>query len=310
MPISSRPTEDPRGPSQNAYPALPVQSGGDAPVAPEPVPVATLPALRSAQANPSVLRRHTNFFLLAAPHADRQHMPPRTSNGAPQEEESNRKVKSEMQTSVLATVKMTLVAVHVPVWLETIIVIVGLTLSFTAHAYNMFNYPRYELDEGTYMSSAWAILNGMITVYPYGYGHPPLAWIQIAGWIQLTGGFFTFGNAINSGRVLMLLFALGSSLVVYLIARHSSNSRSVGLLAMLLFSLSPISLNYQRQVFLDNVSTFWLLLSLYLLMTSKSRLSYLVLAAFSFGCAFLSKEVFLVFMPVLIYIAWSHSTRY
>src|SRR5438270_4290396 len=174
----------------------------------------------------------------------------------------------------------------------------------------MFNYPRYELDEGTYMSSAWAILNGMITVYPYGYGHPPLAWIQIAGWIQLTGGFFTFGNAINSGRVLMLLFALGSSLVVYLIARHSSNSRSVGLLAMLLFSLSPISLNYQRQVFLDNVSTFWLLLSLYLLMTSKSRLSYLVLAAFSFGCAFLSKEVFLVFMPVLIYIAWSHSTRY
>jgi len=95
-------------------------------------------------------------------------MPPRTSNGAPQEEESNRKVKSEMQTSVLATVKMTLVAVHVPAWLEAIIVIVGLTLSFAAHAYNMFNYPRYELDEGSYMSSAWAILNGMITVYPYG----------------------------------------------------------------------------------------------------------------------------------------------
>jgi 4-amino-4-deoxy-L-arabinose transferase-like glycosyltransferase len=310
MPISYTPTEDPQGPSQNAYPTLPVQSVGDGLVAPEPVSVTTLPALPSAQDSPSVLHRHTNFFVLAAPQTDRRHMPPRTGNGASREEESYREVKSEVQTSALATVKMNLVAVHVPTWLETLIVIVGLTLSFAAHAYNMFNYPRYELDEGTYMSSAWATLNGMITVYPYGYGHPPLAWIQIAGWIQLTGGFFTFGNAINSGRVLMLLFALGSSLVVYLIARQISNSRSAGLLAMLLFSLSPISLNYQRQVFLDNISTFWLLLSLYLLIVSKSRLSYLVLAALSFGCAFLSKEVFLFFMPVLIYTAWLHSTRY
>jgi hypothetical protein len=63
-------------------------------------------------------------------------------------------------------------------------------------------------------------------------------------------------------------------------------------------------------VFLDNVGTFWLLLSLYLILVSKSRLSYLALAALSFGFAFLSKEVFLFFMPVLIYAAWLHSTRY
>lgn len=199
---------------------------------------------------------------------------------------------------------------RIPIWLETIMVTVGLAASFATHAINMFNYPRYELDEGTYMSSAWAILNGMITPYPYGYGHPPLAWIQIAGWVQLTGGFFTFGNAINSGRVLMLLFALGCSLLVYLIARQMSTSRSAGLLAMVLFSLSPISLTYQRQVFLDNVGTFWLLLSLYLIIASKSRLSYIVSAALSFGIAMLSKEIFLLFMPVMIYAVWLHSTRY
>jgi Dolichyl-phosphate-mannose-protein mannosyltransferase len=221
---------------------------------------------------------------------------------------------------------------RIPIWLEAIMVTVGLAASFATHAINMFNYPRYELDEGTYMSSAWAILNGMITPYPYGYGHPPLAWIQIAGWVQLTGGFFTFGNAINSGRVLMLLFALGCSLLVYLIARQmsttfptgwakpgrsplpvgirSSASRSAGLLAMVLFSLSPISLTYQRQVFLDNVGTFWLLLSLYLIIASKSRLSYIVSAALSFGIAMLSKEIFLLFMPVMIYAVWLHSTRY
>ncbi len=198
----------------------------------------------------------------------------------------------------------------IPIWLETIMVFVGLAASFATHAINMFNYPRYELDEGTYMSNAWAILNGMIAPYPYGYGHPPLAWIQIAGWVQLTGGFFTFGNALNSGRVLMLLFAVGCSLLVYLIARQISNSRSAGLLAMVLFSLSPLSLTYQRQVFLDNVGTFWLLLSLYLIIASKSRLSYIVSAALSFGIALLSKEIFLLFMPVLIYAVWLHSSRY
>jgi transposase/4-amino-4-deoxy-L-arabinose transferase-like glycosyltransferase len=298
-------------PSQNAYLALSVQP----PATPDSVPVATLPALLSAQDNLSILDRHTNFFVLATCYVDQQPMLPRASNGASQEEERNeeepnREVKSEMQTSVLATVKETLVAAHAPAWLGIITVTAGLMVSFVAHSINMFNYPHYELDEGTYMSSAWAILNGMITAYPYGYGHPPLAWIQIAGWVQLTGGFFTFGTAINSGRVLMLLFAFGCSLLVYLIARQISNSRSAGLLAMVLFSLSPISLTLQRQVFLDNVGTFWLLLSLYLILISKSRLSYLVLAALSFGFAFLSKEVFLFFMPVLIYTAWLHSTRY
>jgi len=300
---------------QKMLDALHPEESVQPPATPDSGPVATLPALLSALDNLIILDRHTNFFVLATSSVDQQPMPPRASNGASQEEERNeeepnREVKSEMQTSALAAVKETLVAAHVLAWLEIITVIAGLMASFVAHSINMFNYPHYELDEGTYMSSAWAILHGMITAYPYGYGHPPLAWIQIAGWVQLTGGFFTFGNAINSGRVLMLLFALGCSLLVYLIARQISNSRSAGLLAMVLFSLSTISLTYQRQVFLDNVGTFWLLLSLYLILVSKSRLSYLVFAALSFGIALLSKEVFLFFMPVLMYTAWLHSTRY
>ena len=93
----------------------------------------------------------------------------------------------------------------------------------------MFNFPRYELDEGTYISNAWAITQGLISPYPYGYGHPPLAWMQIAAWMQLTGGPFTFGNALNSGRVFMLFYAVGSALLVYLIVRRWSGSRSAAL---------------------------------------------------------------------------------
>src|SRR5260370_8505527 len=82
-----------------------------------------------------------------------------------------------------------------PAWLEAVMVVLALAGTCVAHAYNLFNYPRYELDEGTYMSNAWAITQGMLSPYPYGYGHPPLAWIQIAAWIKLTGGFFSFRHS-------------------------------------------------------------------------------------------------------------------
>jgi 4-amino-4-deoxy-L-arabinose transferase-like glycosyltransferase len=201
-------------------------------------------------------------------------------------------------------------AIPMPAWLEAVIVVLALAGTFVAHAYNMFNYPRYELDEGTYMSNAWAITQGMLSPYPFGYGHPPLAWIQIAAWIKLTGGLFTFGNAINSGRAFMLLYAVGSALLVYLIVRRLGGSRSAALLALAIFSFSPLGITYQVQVFLDNIATFWLLLSIYFLAISNSRLIYIVLAAIAFGISVLSKEVFLVALPAMIYGAWLHTTRF
>src|SRR5260370_17752612 len=155
-------------------------------------------------------------------------------------------------------------ALSVPVWLETILVVVALGASFAAHAINLFYYPHYEQDEGTYLMYAWAITHGSITNYPYGYGHPPLAWIQLAAWVKLTGGFATFGTAINSGRVLVLLLAGGSALLVYKIRPPLGANLSASLLALAIFSFSPISITFHREVLLDNFATFWFLLSLYL----------------------------------------------
>ena len=200
--------------------------------------------------------------------------------------------------------------IPIPKWLEAIVIVIGLVVAGVAHAMNMFNFPRYELDEGTYMSSASAILNGQLWPYAYGYGHPPLAWMQIAAWVQLSGGFFTFGNAINSGRVLMLLYALASTLLVYLIVRRFGASRSAGLLAMVVFALSPLGITYQRQVLLDNVATFWLLVSLYLLVIGNSRLVYIALSAIALGISILSKEVMILFIPAMIYAVWLHTTQF
>src|SRR6266487_1727688 len=265
-----------------------------------------------------ILYRRPNFFLRTAYRPGLRQNPLRKPTGnttvmpkvMPHQETRIADSNTHLMPSVtLNTTKQTR-AIPLPAWLEAITVVLSLVGTFVAHAYNMFNFPRYELDEGTYMSNAWAITQGLISPYPYGYGHPPLAWMQIAAWMQLSGGPFTFGNALNSGRVFMLLYAVGSALLVYLIVRRWSGSRSAALLALVIFSLSPLSITYQRQIFLDNVATFWLLLSLYFLAVSDSRLLFIVLAAISFGVSVLSKEIMLLFLPVMLYAAWLHTTRF
>ena len=112
--------------------------------------------------------------------------------------------------------------------------------SFAAHAINLFYYPHYELDEGTYLMYAWAVTHGSITNYPYGYGHPPLAWIHDCNLGPTYRRLLHLRNAINSGRVLVLLMAIGSSFLVYQIARklgvgHQRMFARVGYLLILAY---------------------------------------------------------------------------
>lgn len=201
-------------------------------------------------------------------------------------------------------------ALPIPVWLEAVVVIVGLAIAVAAHAFNLFGYPMYGQNEGTLMTNAWAVLHGQLTPTSYIYDLPPLGWIQIAGWLHLSGGLFAFGNAINSGRVFMLVLFAISALLVCLIARRLSGSRSTGLLAMVIYALSPLSIVYQRQVSLENIGAFWLLLSLYLIVTGNSRQRATLLAASVLGIAILTKLAFIVFLPVMLYAVWLHSTPF
>ena len=105
---------------------------------------------------------------------------------------------------------------------------------------------------------------GRLAPYTYIYDHAPLGWIQIGIWQLLTLGR-RFGDALESGRVLMLLFQVGSALLVLAIGRRVSGKTRVGLLAAALFSLSTYGIFYHRRILLDNVATFWMLLSIYLL---------------------------------------------
>lgn len=195
--------------------------------------------------------------------------------------------------------------------IELITLICLMLLSGVAHGYNMFHYPYYENDEGTYMSQAWAILNmGKLAPYTYWYDHAPFGWVVIALWTTLTGGFFTFGTSVNSGRVLMLVIHLASSVLLFYIAKRLTKGSFAGIIAVLIFSLSPLAIYYQRRVLLDNIMIFWVLLSLFILLREKLKLTDIVMSAILFAVALLTKENAIFFIPAFIYVLSAHAHKH
>jgi 4-amino-4-deoxy-L-arabinose transferase-like glycosyltransferase len=173
---------------------------------------------------------------------------------------------------------------------------------------NMFGFPHYENDEGTYVGSAWAMYQqGQLSYYTYNYDHPPFGWFLIGAWSSLIGGFFTFGTAIDTARVLMLLVTVATTVLVFLIVRRVSGHVTCALFATVVFAVSPLGVILHRQVYLDNIATLWLLVSLYVLIVSRGRVAILALSALAFGLAFWTKEVFIVFLPGFLYLAFTQA---
>lgn len=180
---------------------------------------------------------------------------------------------------------------------------IGILLLFAAiaHGYNMYHFPYYENDEGTYMAQAWAVTQGKLATYTYWYDHAPLGWVFIAFWTKLTGGIFAFGTAVNSGRTLMLVLHVAIAYLLYFLGKKMTKSALPGTIAILLFSLSPLAVYFQRRVLLDNIMIFWVLVSLALLYRDKLKLRYIILSAITFGIAVLSKENAIFFIPAMLY---------
>lgn len=185
-----------------------------------------------------------------------------------------------------------------------------LLVAALAHGINMFHFPYVEDDEGTYISQAWAVVHlGRLTYYYYLFDHAPLGWIQIAFWTIISGGFNTFGSAINSGRVLMLLMQIGSTFMLYRIARNISGRVTVAVIASLLFVLSPFGIYFHRRVLLDNIATFWMLLSIFALVGKRLSLKRVWVSAISLGISILSKEVTIFLVPAMWYLVFARADK-
>jgi len=187
-----------------------------------------------------------------------------------------------------------------------VLLLVSLLMGAISHGYHLFLYPLYITDEGIYMQQAWSILReGMLSPYTYSYDHAPAGWLVIAGWVSiLPRQFQTFGDAINTGRVLMLLVHLASVFLLFQATRRLSGNLIAAVVACFLFNLSPLAVYYQRQVLLDNLMVFWLLLSLYLATSEDQRIVTPLLSGLALGVCVVTKENAIFFTPVIGYLLY------
>ena len=190
--------------------------------------------------------------------------------------------------------------------LGRLLLLASLLTGAISHGYHLFLYPLYITDEGIYMQQAWSVLReGMLSPYTYSYDHAPAGWLVIAAWVSiLPRQFQTFGDAINTGRVLMLLVHVASTYLLFQVTRRLSGSLVAAVVACFLFNLSPLAVYYQRQVLLDNLMVFWLLLSLYLATSEDQRILTPMLSGLALGICVVTKENAIFFAPVIGYLLY------
>ncbi len=185
-----------------------------------------------------------------------------------------------------------------------------LLVSAIVQLVNLGGSPQRIDDEGTYVAQAYAVDKlGALTHYTYWYDHPPLGWIQIAAWTKLTGGFERYDNAVLAGREFMVVMALASAVLLWMLGRRLGMSRPAAAAAVAIFALSPLAVQFHRTVFLDNVATPWLLAAFVLILAPRRQLIAFAMAAVCFGIAVLSKETYALFLPFLAWMTWRSAHR-
>ena len=182
-------------------------------------------------------------------------------------------------------------------WLSPVMVI-----SAIISLVNFGGAPQRIDDEGTYTAQAYAVSAfGQLAHYTYGYDHPPLGWIQIAGYAQLTGAFARYDLAVLAAREAVIVATLISVALVWVLARRLGLGRAASSAGALVFALSPLALQFHRTVYLDNIALPWLLAAFVLALNKRSQLASFAASAAFFSIAVLSKETFLLTLPFL---AW------
>jgi 4-amino-4-deoxy-L-arabinose transferase-like glycosyltransferase len=195
---------------------------------------------------------------------------------------------------------------------QSLLIVAGLlAVVGIAHAWNMYEWPGHvNEDEGTYVAQAWAIIyRGSLTHYTYTYDHPPLGWMIIAAYAWVTDGFERTATALMVGREVMLLTNLVSCGLFYMLARRVGMHRAFAAAAVLVFAFSPLAMQYQRMVFLDNMAIAWVLAALVFAASPRRSLAAAIGSGLCFTGAVLTKETTALLLPAVIWLLLQHSDK-
>ncbi|WP_214107771.1 ArnT family glycosyltransferase [Acrocarpospora catenulata] len=185
---------------------------------------------------------------------------------------------------------------YAPALLITVVVAVQLV--------NVTGYPAIDDDEGTYLAQAWALRQGSLAHYTYWYDHPPVGWLQIGAFSWIPELLFRDGLAVAAGRFIMPLVTGISALLLWIIARRLRFSPLAAGAAVLLFTLSPIALTLQRQLYLDNIAVPWVLGAYALALSPSRHLGHHVASGVCAAIAVLTKETMLLAVLPVAYTMW------
>lgn len=185
-----------------------------------------------------------------------------------------------------------------------------LLIGILVNAVNLGGSPQRIDDEGTYTAQAWSLSNlGELTHYTYWYDHPPLGWMQIAAWAGLTGAWDRYDIAVIAAREAVLVATAIAAVLLWYLARRIGFARLTASVDVAIFLLSPLAVQFHRQVYLDNIATAWLLAALLLAMSRRAQLIGYIGAAAAFGVAVLTKETYLLALPLVAWLMWRGADR-
>ena len=193
---------------------------------------------------------------------------------------------------------------------DLLLVTLLLAVGGAVHYAGMNAAPARFDDEGTYTAYAWAVQHwGRLSHYTYWYAHPPLGWIQIAGWTWLTDGFGRAPYAVAAVREFMFVAKLADIVLLYALTRRLRLGRVTAVLAVLLFALSPLSVYFTRAALLDNVVTPWLLAAFLIAAAPRRSLLGAAASAACMAIAVLSKETALLYLPAVLLLFLQRADR-
>jgi 4-amino-4-deoxy-L-arabinose transferase-like glycosyltransferase len=186
-----------------------------------------------------------------------------------------------------------------------------LVLAGFVNGWNLHGWPgRINDDEGTYVNQAWAMLDhGGLSHYTYWYDHPFLGWAIIAGYAGVTDGFDRAPSAVMVGREVMLISALISCALLFLLARRLRYNRAWSGVAVFVFAISPLAVFFHRMVFLDNLATMFILAAFAAAASPRRSVGASLWSAIWFASAALCKETIVILLPALLWLLVQHTSR-
>jgi hypothetical protein len=181
--------------------------------------------------------------------------------------------------------------------------------SAVVHAVNLTSAPQRLAPEGDVMSRAWAVHNlRALGTGTYVYDRPPLGWLQLGAWTWLTGAVDRAPTAVAAGRAAMLVAYVVSAGLAWVLARRLGLTRWAASLVLVLFGLSPLAVEFHRQVLLENLAVPWVLAAFVLACSPRQRLGALAASGACVGMAVLTSETALLVVPALALQLWRATT--